>query len=96
MSLNKMIAIKLTKEQKKYLKAIQWLYNGPRASGRTTLLAYVLIGMVIETGQDMRIVDHYPSVHSDRHLAEMIQHLIEDNHLPLEITYSRLMLKKIK
>ena len=86
--------IKLTPEQKKHLKSLQWLFMGARRTGRSTLLAYVLIETVLKTGQEMRIIDHYPSKQADNYLAEIIQLIIKENELPLEITNS-LILRKI-
>jgi hypothetical protein len=87
--------IKLTNEQKKHLKSIQWLYMGARKSGRTTLLAYVLIQTVLVTGQEMRIVDHYPDIRADKNLADIIDLIIKENELPLEITQSGLKLRPL-
>lgn len=83
----------LTKEQKKHLKSIQWLYTGPRQSGRSTLLAYVLIDTVLKTGQEIRIIDHYSSRMADKMLAGIIQSIIETDELPLEISNISLSLK---
>lgn len=78
--------IKLTKEQKKHFKSLTWLFLGPRQSGRTTLLAYVLIDTVMATGQKMRIIDHHPTKHADAHLAYIIDIIIKENELPLKIS----------
>ena len=90
--MKKVIKLNLTKEQKKHLKSLQWLYMGDRASGRTTLLAYVLIETVITTGQEMRIIDHYPSRHADMNLAQIINLIVLENKLPLKISLSKLSL----
>ena len=85
--------IKLTAEQKKHLKSIQWLYAGARGSGRTTLLAYALIDAVLYTGQDMRIIDHYPNRQADMNLASLIDTIIKGDDLTLEISKEGLILK---
>ncbi|RJQ33865.1 hypothetical protein C4568_03630 [Candidatus Parcubacteria bacterium] len=90
--MRKEIKLTLTKEQKKYLPALQWLYTGERASGRSTLIAYALIETVLRTGQSQRIIDHHPSTHSDMFLARTIEALLEENKLPLKVNRSTLML----
>ena len=90
-----MIKFKLTKEQKKHLNSILWLYQGARATGRTTMLAYVLIDTVLKTGQHLRILDHHPSVRADRNLAEIIDQIIKMEKLPLKISHLDLTLRRI-
>lgn len=84
--------IKLTKEQKKHLKSLQWLFQGARASGRTTLLAYVLIDTVLKTGQTMRIIDHHPNRMADRFLADIIVRIICEESLPLTVNNTTMTL----
>lgn len=86
--------IKLNKEQTKHLKSLQWLYMGTRASGRSTLLAYVLIETVLKTGISQRIIDHHPSVHTDRYLQDTIGRIIEAYKLPLKINRMRMLLER--
>lgn len=88
------VLVQLTKEQRKHIKSMQWLFTGSRGSGRTTLLAYVLIDAVLCTGQEMRIIDHVPSRTADMHLANLIDMIVSKNELPLEISFSSLILKK--
>lgn len=90
------INITLTKEQKKHLKSLQWLFMGQRASGRTTLLAYVLIETVLKTGREMRIFDHHPEVRADVYLANVIDLIIKENKLPLEVSRRSLILRLTK
>lgn len=87
--------IKLTKEQKKHIESIRWLYSAPRCSGRTTLLAYVLIECVMETGEKMRIIDHHSSRQADMYLASIIHNLIQENELPLKIDNNGLYLSTV-
>jgi len=75
----------LTKEQNKHVQSLQWLFTGPRGSGRTTLLAYVLIQTVLETGVSQRIVDHHPDKRADQLLAREIEVIIGENDLPLAV-----------
>lgn len=79
------MAIKLTTEQKKHIDSIRWLFKGAFGSGRTTLLAYVLIETVLETGQTMRIQDHHPSKMADLRLAGTIDQIIQREKLPLMV-----------
>ncbi len=85
--------IKLTKEQQKHVKTLRWLYSGPRGSGRTMLLAYMMIEAVLTTKQEMRIIDHHPQIHADVYLSRIIADIIDKNELPLEVSRSQLRLK---
>lgn len=76
----------LSPEQRKHFKSLTWLFLGPRQSGRTTLLAHVLIDVVMVSGQRVRIIDHHPTKEADRHLARLIDTIIEVNKLPLRIS----------
>jgi len=69
----------LTKEQNKHVQSLQWLFTGPRGSGRTTLLAYVLIQTVLETGVSQRIVDNNPDKRAEQLLAREIEVIIGEN-----------------
>ncbi len=84
----------LTEEQRKHLPSLQWLYMGQRGSGRTTLLAHVLIQTVLETGMKQRIVDHYPYKRADGLLAREIEVIIGENNLPLKVNRVSLTLEK--
>lgn len=89
----KKVAMEFTKEKKKHLDSLRWLYMGPRASGRTTLLAYVLIETVLKTKVSQRITDHFGNVQSDMYLARVIERLIEEGNLPLYVNKSRIVLE---
>ena len=86
--------IKLTKEQKKHLKSIQWLLDPicNRRSGRTTLLAYVLIDIVLSTKMTVTLKDHYPNRMADLVLKKTVEQIIQENELPLKINHSCLEL----
>ena len=49
----------LSPRQRDYLEAIDWLYNGARATGRTHLICTVALIHVLH-GQDGLVIDHYP------------------------------------
>ena len=54
--------IKLTKKQEKYAEAIEWLLdpNGPRAEGRTFLMAYTFIKLALQNrGTWIQVFDHF-------------------------------------
>ena len=56
--------MKLSKEQAKHLDSLRWLFGeGPRCSGRTYLLACVLIEQAIETDRDIKLLDHHWVLH---------------------------------
>ena len=50
----------LSPRQKDYFEAVDWLYNGARATGRTHLLCTVALIHVLN-GQDGLVIDHYPN-----------------------------------
>lgn len=99
---------KLTKEQKKHLKSIQWLLSSKpkdRRSGRSMLLAYVYILEALNQKEyrKIEIIDHPFIVYGDlakytnKFLANYINEIIKENNLPLQIKWSTLRLfKKVK
>ena len=87
------IGITLDKEQKKHLKTIKWLMNGPRQTGRSTVIAYALIESVLQRQHSIPIRDHYPNNNADHLLARRIQELIVDNDLPLVVSIPSLTLR---
>lgn len=53
--------MKLTSEQMKHLSSAQWLFSDTRATGKTTLILYVLLLKAIEFPKmEIAIVDHIP------------------------------------
>lgn len=53
--------VKLNKKQKKYLEAIEWLFDKSddfRGEGRSFLLKYIYIKLIYK-GQDPTIIDHW-------------------------------------
>jgi hypothetical protein len=48
--------------QKEYFEAVDWLFNGARATGRTHLICVVALIHVLN-GQDGYVIDHYPLTH---------------------------------
>ncbi len=54
--------------QQKYFDAINWLFFGERATGRTHLLAVVCISAAVSNpGQQIHLLDHYPDSHMYNH-----------------------------
>lgn len=49
---------KLSPLQAQYFEAIDWLFNGARATGRTHLICTVALIHVLN-GQDGEVIDHY-------------------------------------
>ena len=92
---------KLTPEQRKHLNSIEWLFSEDnRQQGRSFLLAYIFIAEALK-GKTIKIVDHAYITHGgtfimSKHLADRIDEIIKNNHLPLKIDWSTLELKLIK
>ena len=97
--MKKEIKLTINKEQRKHLESIQWLFSeGNRQQGRSLLLAYVYINEALK-GREVVIIDHAyvtsgTGYFGNKRLAEMIWKIIRKNELPLEIIWSRLVLKK--
>lgn len=53
---------KLSPLQSQYFEAVDWLFNGGRATGRTHLICTVALIHVLN-GQDGYVIDHYPLTH---------------------------------
>ena len=49
----------LSPKQKEYFGALDWLYNGARATGRTHLICTVALIHVLH-GQEGLVIDHHP------------------------------------
>ncbi len=96
MKKDKEITFKITTEQKKHLKSIQWLLGDKRGSGRTELLAYIYIIKALE-GKRVRMIDHAfitsdGGYKANKMLADYVTHFITENELPLKIEWSTLIL----
>ncbi len=93
----KQAKFKITKEQKKHLKSITWLFNdNNRREGRGLLLAYVYIQEALK-GNKVTIIDHAyittsAGYRANRMLADYIETIIKDNELPLKINETNLTL----
>lgn len=82
--------IKLSKLQQEYYPAIKWLINdGPRASGRTTLLAVAFLEKAVETpGRKILVFDHFPIVRSVRdNMLDRVKALFEIQSPEFKKTY---------
>lgn len=62
---------KLSPVQRKHLESIDWLFNGPRAVGRTHLICTVAILHVLNGG-DGFVIDHYPYNEASRSYTKSI------------------------
>ena len=95
----KKIKFELTKEQKKHIKSIDWLFSEDRRrEGRTFLLAYIYIKNALE-GRTITIIDHYyitngAGYRANKILASIIDEIIVLNKLPLRINWTNLTLTK--
>ena len=96
----KKIKFELTKEQKKHIKSIDWLFSEDRRrEGRTFLLAYIYIKMALE-GRKITIIDHAyittgAGYRANKMLADVIYEIILLNKLPLKVNFTNLTLYKI-
>ena len=52
---------KLSPRQKDCLEAVDWLYNGARATGRTHLICTVALLGLLNGQSETYVIDHYPS-----------------------------------
>jgi hypothetical protein len=76
---------KLSPEQREYLGAIDWLYNGPRRVGRTHLICTVALLSVLNGG-DGYVFDHspsYPNIKS--YVKSLLLKLADDIHLNVRV-----------
>lgn len=53
---------KLSPIQAEYFEAVDWLFNGARATGRTHLICTIALIHVLN-GQEGVVIDHYPMSH---------------------------------
>lgn len=85
------IKIQLTLEQSKHLKSISWLISGPRASGKSTVLALALINHAWQNkNMWIEVFDHIPNIHLKRQIYYMIINLIEtDENLKKLVKFKR-------
>ena len=67
----KLLLEKLSPTQKLYFEAIDWLFNGPRAVGRTYLICTVAMLHVLN-GQDGIVIDHHPNPYWNSYIKSMI------------------------
>jgi hypothetical protein len=86
----KILKIKLSKLQNRYLPAIRWLinYDMYNASGRTFLLAVVFLERAFHRFNEwVYVMDHYHSYQSLRHsIIPTIENLAKDLNLKIEIS----------
>ena len=73
--------ITLTKEQAKHYDSIKWLLFGPRACGRTHLMATLFVERAFyDTLNRVYVFDHERSHHSyNHHPFQMIQNVFNDS-----------------
>jgi len=65
--------MELTPEQQKHLDSIRWLINGPRASGKTTVLAIALLEKAeIESDMKVSIFDHDGTILGKKYMIRAI------------------------
>lgn len=69
--------------QEEYMPALRWLFFGPRASGRTTTLAWMFIREALETGHPVVVWDHAERecgfAAKNRAIIPTILSILEDN-----------------
>lgn len=63
-----MAEITLTKKQTEYLPVMLWLFEGPRCSGRTFLMAYAFVLTATKHGQWVTVWDHHDSSEQTRRI----------------------------
>lgn len=80
--------MELTKEQKKHLKSIQWLLSGPRACGKTFLLAIAIIEQCKnQEGIKFRILNHNNNHNGIKEMAMIVTDIICDMKLSNHFRY---------
>jgi hypothetical protein len=81
----------LTPKQKEYFEAVDWLFNGPRASGRTQLIVVIALIGLLNGGHEGHIIDHHAMSHEGTrsYLKSMIYSLANEIQLAIEIKETR-------
>lgn len=88
--------LKLTKEQLQHLKSLNWLIDGPRATGRTTVLAHAFIAKAIRhPGEYVRVFDHVPETMPQNWMLDTVVQILEstDQAKDFIISHSKLAIK---
>jgi hypothetical protein len=83
--------LKLTEIQAMALPSLRWFFFGSRGSGRTTVMAWVLILEAVATGQEISVFDHATpefGYHTKRNILDVIARIMEDEP-HYELTISR-------
>lgn len=76
------MTVKLTEDQQAAFGAILWLIDGPRDSGRSTVLAMAFLAKAVRNpGQWIRLFDHENLRHHSRFLFPLIDQLWGKNPL---------------
>ena len=79
---DKIIKIRLTKEQEKHFKTIEWLldFNENIATGRSYLMAITFIKMAFKyPNRWIQVFDHFPSKMGSERLLDTIKSIISQN-----------------
>jgi len=79
------MSFELTQIQKMAMPVIEWLFDddihGSRATGRTIAIAYYLVEKAINTGREVRIVDHWRADNfSARYMVPYIEAIFRDKY----------------
>ncbi len=75
--IKKAIRNQVDPSQMEYFDAIKWLIgDGPRASGRTHLLALSFIDKALKTGSPVELWDHHGGRGDLRHLLDRISQIV--------------------
>lgn len=74
------LKLTLTPEQQEHYKSIEWLYGEARRSGRTVLLAVIIIEHAMENlNQPIYMIDHYRQLPHRNALYDTVCCLLNDN-----------------
>ena len=68
----------LSPRQKDYLEALDWLYNGPRAVGRTHLICVTALLHVLN-GQEGLVIDHFPYNEGSKYYTKTLLFSLADS-----------------
>lgn len=68
----------LTVEQQKHLESIDWLFNGPRGSGRTYLVCVTALLNLINGGYESHVIDHHTTHDGIRSYTKAMIHDLAD------------------
>ena len=64
----------LTKLQKEHVNSFRWLISGGRATGRSHLMAFVLLEHAVKNqGEKVTVFDHYPEHHARTNVLELVR-----------------------